>query len=443
MFAPLGILLGLITIYRFSWVYLLFFMTLPFSIEIYLPSGLGTDLPTEPLMLVLTAISIVLFLYRLRSIPKAYLYNPISYILIFHVFWIFFTTIYSQNQVVSIKYFLAKCWYVIPFFFLGMYILQDKKWTIRWRSFFTVALTISVTYVMIRHAAVGFSFDGINKAGSPIYRNHVNYAALLVVFLPYLWSLWADIKEKYSLKSWIVLGVMAYMILAIYFTYTRAAHVCVVFILAGYWVVRQGWLRQMAYSAILVLTLGISMMFVNNRYLDFAPDYERTVTHHSYDNLLEATYKMEDLSTMERVYRWVAGIQMIQEKPLLGFGPGTFYFFYKSYSVNSFKTYVSHNPDKSGIHNYYLMTFVEQGVLGFLIFLLLNIIALFYGERVYHRLTDPYEKRLVMASILSLIVINAMLLINDLIEADKVGPFFFFNLAVIVVYGVKSHNEEY
>lgn len=442
MIVPLGLLLALVSIYRFSWIYMLFFLTIPFSLEIYLPNGLGTDLPTEPLMLLLTGIGLVLGVFYFKKIPIEYLRNPITILILLHIFWIFFTAVTSQNQVVSFKFLLAKIWYVIPGYFLALFILRDRDWYTRWRVLFTIVLSISITYVMVRHAALGFSFDGINNAGSPIYRNHVNYAALLVVFLPHLWTLWAEARKQSKIIIVFVVSVcIFYILLATYFTYTRAAHACVFIMIGAYFIIRKAWVKPATYASLIVLFLGVSTLFVNNRYLDLAPNFERTVSHHSYDNLLEATYKMEDLSTMERVYRWVAGIQMVKERPLLGFGPGNFYNFYKQFTVSSFKTYVSHNPDKSGIHNYYLMTLVEQGILGCIIFLLLNIIALFYGERVYHRLRDPISRRIVMASMLSLIAINAMLLINDLIEADKVGPLFFFNLAVIVAMGMAENKR--
>lgn len=46
--------------------------------------------------------------------------------------------------------------------------------------------------------------------------------------------------------------------------------------------------------------------------------------HTEFDDLLEATYKLEMLNAMERVYRWMAGIEMIKDRFWMGFGPGTF-----------------------------------------------------------------------------------------------------------------------
>ena len=143
---------------------------------------------------------------------------------------------------------------------------------------------------------------------------------------------------------------------------------------------------------------------------------------------------------MERVYRWMAGIEMIKDRFWMGFGPGTFYSNYKSYSISRFQTYVSDNPDKSGIHNYFLMTWVEQGFIGFLLFIGLSFMLLIEGERLYHVSMDHEDKYLIMATTLGFIIIFAMCLINDLIETDKVGPFFFFNSAILIFFSWKHEH---
>ena len=68
---------------------------------------------------------------------------------------------------------------------------------------------------------------------------------------------------------------------------------------------------------------------------------------------------------MERLYRWVAGTRMTADKSILGFGPGNFYDYYKPFTLGTqFTTYVSENRDRSTVHNYLLMTAVEQGIPG-------------------------------------------------------------------------------
>ena len=54
------------------------------------------------------------------------------------------------------------------------------------------------------------------------------------------------------------------------------------------------------------------------------------------------------------------------------------------------------------------------------------------GEQIYHQSQDPVRKAVVMAILLSLVVIYAFLIINDMIETDKVGSFYFLSLAMLV-----------
>ena len=284
---------------------------------------------------------------------------------------------------------------------------------------------------MIRHTLTGFSFEAINSVLNPFYRNHVNYAAILVVFFPFIWYAPAW-ETKYSSKWWLLVGSIAFFLMAIYFTYTRAAYVSLFIAIATYFIIRFRLMKIVLAGTLIAAIVGLNFVANNNKYLDFAPDFNKTIAHKKFDNLLDATAKGEDISTMERVYRWVAGGYMVKEKPWFGFGPGNFYTYYPQYTVNSFTTYVSDNPEKSGIHCYYLMVAVEQGIIGLLIFLLLCFTVLLKAEQLYHQVNIPSKRRLVLMVSLSLVIILSLLLINDLVETDKVGTFFFMGMAMLV-----------
>jgi O-antigen ligase len=123
---------------------------------------------------------------------------------------------------------------------------------------------------------------------------------------------------------------------------------------------------------------------------------------------------------------------MVDARPVQGFGPNNFYANYERFTVTGFQTWVSDNPDRSGIHNYYLMTAVEQGLPGLAIYLVLIVFVMLYAEKVYLRARDPLHRSLVMTAISSLVVIHLLQTMNDLVETDKVGPFFFLAMALIV-----------
>jgi len=434
---PVGILGAIAVIKDYRILYYAFWVALPFSVEVYLGS-FGTDLPTEPIMLMLTAIATLVFINKLGSVSLRHLYHPISILIILHLVWILFTSMFSQSPVVSYKFFLAKIWYVIPFFFFSFHMVKDISIIENIVKIMAIFLSVAVIIVLTRHAIDGFTFKGSHHVVRPIFRNHVSYSSLLVIVLPFLWAFRANI-EKLKHKRLMSFVVLLFVV-ATYFSYTRAAQGCVVIAIGAYFIIKFRLAKVAILSTCIISFLLVTYLVSNNKYLSYAPNFETTIAHTSFDNILEATLKMEDISTMERVYRWVAGSQMIKNKPIIGFGPGSFYNHYTKYTVRSFETYVSDNPEKSGIHSYYLMTFVEQGVIGFLIFLGLVFTIILKGEKVYHNLKKGRAKNYIMAATLSIIVICTLCLINDLIEIDKVGPFFFLCAAIIVIFDLQTRK---
>ena len=437
---PALLLIVYLTIVDFRKTFLLLVACIPLSTELILPNGFGTDLPTEPLMVGLMLVGLAYGLRHGKETDGRFLRHPITLLLLFHLAWIIISAITSQLLAVSVNLVLANAWYVATFFFLASRMLNNEREVRQffWAVFSTLLFTVLV--VMLRHAAYGFSFADIYRVLHPFYRNHVAYASIIVVFLPFIWY----VRKWYPAygRIWWLLSISLLILLAaIQLSYTRAAYVSVVIAIGAFYIIRR---RLTKYVLLLALagTVGmVAFMSYGNRYLEYAPNYETTISHQDFNNLLQATYSGEDISTMERVYRWVAGFHMSVKEPVFGFGPGNFHNFYKTYTVTSFKTYVSDNPDQSGIHSYYLMTLVEQGLPGLLFFLLLSAYALLRGEAIYHRARLEKDKHMVMMALLSLIIILSLLIINDLIETDKVGRFFFVNLALLINLDLRLQTE--
>nr|HMP31900.1 O-antigen ligase family protein [Saprospiraceae bacterium] len=297
-----------------------------------------------------------------------------------------------------------------------------------------------VIWILFRHYGHSFSFETSNIVVYPIFRNHVNSASTMVLFLPFVWLLFQTTQKQ--LLKWVYGFALLVFIMGIYFSYTRVAILCLPIALAMYFIVRYTLIKWALIAATIFFGTVIYFVATNNRYVNFAPNFEKTISHTEFDNLLEATYKLEDISTMERVYRWVAGAHMLKERPLLGFGPATFYTNYKDYTVRIFETYVSNNPDQSGIHSYYLMTAVEQGLVGLIILLTMIAVILLIGEKVYHQCTNTLAKNSIAACIVSIVIILVINLINDTLEVDKIGPYFFTAMAIIgMEYGRQQQSK--
>ena len=75
---PAIVLVAAIAIFDFQKLFFLLFASIPFSVEIYLPGGLATDLPTEPLMWVLMGVSFIYALLNFRQLDTRPLKHPLS-----------------------------------------------------------------------------------------------------------------------------------------------------------------------------------------------------------------------------------------------------------------------------------------------------------------------------------------------------------------------------
>ena len=438
---PAGLLVGWLAVVDFRKVFFLLLGCIPISVEANLPGGFGTDLPSEPLMWLLTVVGLLWFLQNARRVDARFLRHPITLALLAHLAWMTVCVVTSQNVFVSLKFLAAKGWYVAVFFFLAGRMLHEERDFKQLLWWFFVPLVFAVGNVLVRHASIGFSFEEVAYAMGPFFRNHVMYACLLAVFLPFVWygTYW---YRRYSLLWWcLVLGILL-LLIGINFAYTRAAYVALVAAIGLRWCIRQRILQFALIGLALVFALFVGFVGSRDNWLLFAPDFERAISHKRFENLLEATTKLEDISTMERVYRWVAASYMIHERPLMGIGPGNFYFFYQKYTVSSFKTYVSDNPEHSGIHNYYLMTTVEQGLPGLLFFLIFCVVTMIQGQRIYHRTPDPGRRRMLLAAVLCFILIDLLMLMNDFVETDKIGSLFFLSAAVLVNMDLKARGKE-
>ncbi|MBD2720553.1 O-antigen ligase family protein [Hymenobacter sp. BT189] len=424
----------LVALVEWRCIYYLLFFLLPFSQEIGLFGGLSMDVPSEPLMLALTGcVGASLLLGAANGlIPRREWLNALVVILALMLLWTAVDSFFSVDSVKSIKYLLAKVWYLTPFLLGTLLMVRRPANAWRFAGFYAAGACLSVLYVVSRHATKGFSFADINWALHPFFRNHVIYATMLALLIPFCWFAQRAATKAGPRLAWrVALGILLFGLLT---SYTRASILSLPIAALYFAVMRLRLTRVVLVLVAAATAISVAHIASGDNYMEFAPNYERTIFNgKNFEKHLEATYKLQDVSGMERVYRWVAAARMIAEKPLVGSGAATFYPEYKRYTVKSFRTYVSDNPEKSTTHNYFLLQLAEQGIPGFLLFVIFIATALLKAERLYHRSQQqPEVRRVVLAATLSLVVIVFHLTLNELVEVDKIGPVFFICIALLI-----------
>lgn len=436
---PFAVIVFFVSWQNMNAVFYLLLLSLPFSFEYNFTSSLGTDIPDEFLMLLVSLIFFCYAVYSPASFSKKLLQHPLIIFLIIILCWSLITVVFSTNKTVSIKYLLAKSWYCGAFLLAPLILFKEKKNIITTAVLLTSSMMLVMLVILFKHSGNRFSFATINDAVTPFFRNHVNYSAMLVCIIPVLFAIYKLTKNK-IIKTWMI-GAMAIALIALFFSYARGAWLALLAGIIAGWLIRTRSLLYTYILAILVMTGFVFWAKANDRYLGFAPDYSTTIFHRNFSEHLISTYKLKDVSTAERFYRWVAGVRMIKDKWLTGYGPNTFYDNYKEYTVPAYKTWVSDNPEHSTVHNYYLLTAIEQGIQGLVFLLLLLGSMLYYAQHLYQRVKDIFYKTVAMTTGIILVMIMVLNFLSDLVETDKIGSLFFLCLAMLIATDLNTRSN--
>ena len=424
--------------YKSAVFYLLLF-SIPFSFEYSFSSFIGTDIPDELLMWLVSFLFLGYVCYKPQFISGKALRHPLMIVLAAWLCWMIPVSLFSTQPVISFKYFLAKGWYMGAFILAPLIILNGKK-AIRIAGLtFLTALVVVMFLILIKHWQFDLRFDSVNKSVSPFFRNHVNYSATLVCGIPLLFAGYKFARthtQRYSL-----LILMGICLLALFLSYSRGAWLALLAGIIGYGLVRKK-LLLFSFIIFILFAVGATLWLKNgDRYVRYAPDFNTTIFHKDFNEHLVATYQLKDISTAERFYRWIAGVRMIKDKPLTGYGPNTFYDNYKSHAVPAYKTWVSRNEDHSTVHNYFLLLAIEQGIPGLIFFLVLLGLMFYYVQYLYHRVRDRFYKTVAITTGVILTMITTLNCLSDLIETDKIGSLFFLCLSVLIVTDVHTRVE--
>ncbi|MEZ4826862.1 MAG: O-antigen ligase family protein [Bacteroidia bacterium] len=436
---PVMVVAALQVIYNYRPLFFLMIFCIPVSIQYEFGTAFSIDIFSEPLMLVFLLIFVLNVLAGRQFSWKGKIYG-FHVLLFLLIFWTFFTTFTSEFPMRSLKFLMAKLWYLAAFVYIAEKIIDGPK-AIRqvfWAFFFPMILV--ATGVTIRHASLGFSFEEANGVAYPIFANGVIYAATLVLFIPWCWYA----RTWYSPKSleWYVINIgIVILAFATILTYKRGAWLALMILPFVDIAIKRSFFDKIIYSTLVVATLTLAYLINDNKFYEFAPNYQKTIWHEGdIQGHLQATISGTEISSMERFYRWVAAKNMIADMPLTGSGPSTFNQVYKRYTDDAFRTYVSDNPEQSTTHNYFLLTFSEQGLIGGFLFLGLCVYMVLKAARLYPMMESGEFRSILMMALLSLITILFHSLLNELIEVDKIGPMFW--LCMVIIHKLEVWHEE-
>ncbi len=435
---PLAGFVAALFMLKFETGLLVIALLTPFAIDFALLPGMELSMPVEPMMIFFS----VMFIFRVLVQPgydHRLLRHPVTIAILAMLVWMLFTSATSQLPAVSFKYFAARLWFVIPFYFAGAQIFRNRE---RARQFvFCYAFSLVVVILISTAKTLGNFHDlqTLHRVMQPFYNDHTAYGCVIALFIPIAFHY----MLSYEGRGWVrpmLIACFAALVTGLLFSYSRAAWISVLGAAAVYVAIRMGvkvkWL-------VVLFGLFVALFFV----------YQSDVLYKLGKNKQDSSYDISgqvksisnistDASNLERLNRWASAMRMFKEEPLLGCGPGTYQFLYARYQRSYQLSVISTNSGNRGnAHSEYIGPLTEQGVPGAALILAIFLLTFVTGVRVYRTAADPKQGRLALAFTLSLLTYYIHGIFNNFLDTDKLSVPFWAFTAVIVALDVYTEKK--
>lgn len=390
--------------------------------------GLGVSLPTEPLLFGVLLLFVANLIFEQRY-DKRISAHPISYIIYLSLFWMLLTSATSELPLVSFKYLLSRLWFVVPFYFIATIVFKKMANMKKFMWLYLAALGMVVVYTLIQHSKYGFNEEAGHWIMSPFYNDHTAYGAALAMFIPVSlgFIFYPGIKKNLRILAFLLFAIL---VVGIIFSYGRAAWISVfvalsvlIFILLRI----KFWILALSFGII----VGTFFTF-QHQILDRLSKNKQDSSANFAEHLKSMTNISSDASNLERINRWQAAVRLYDERPIFGWGPGTYQFVYSPFQSSQEKTIISTNlGDKGNAHSEYLGPLAEMGIPGMLLVLILVTFVIITGLRVYKQ-GDINVKFISLMALLGLITYFTHGFLNNFLDTDKLSVPFWGLIAILV-----------
>lgn len=436
---PVVLLLTLLGLFALDKLVLLTVFLTPLAINLQdLDGGLGLSLPTEPIIFGIMLLFILKQCHK-NALDKSVLKHPITIAITINLIWLTITTITSDLPLISFKFLVARLWFVIVFYFIGTQLFKQYSNIKKFNWLYILPFIIIIFYTLYNHAQNGFDEKTANYVMSPFYNDHTIYGAILAMFLPTI--IFYTLNKKYSFPiKMLAFSILIIFIVALIFSYTRAAWVSLAVALVAYITL----LLKIKFRTLLVSLLCLGILFwIFQAQIVMSLEQNKQDASKDFDKHIESISNIStDASNLERLNRWNAAFRMFEERPFLGWGPGTYSFEYAPFQTAKDKTIISTNMgDRGNAHSEYIGPLCESGVLGFLTFSAIIIITLATAYRLYYSITHNETKKLVLIILLGFITYIVHGGLNNFLDTDKASVPFWGFIAMLVAIDVYHKNK--
>ena len=441
VFYALPVVWGILLLYIFSLDKVMMFISflVPLSVVLEQFDQLAVSLPAEPLL----AGVLILFVAKLlydghydRNIAR----HPVAIVIYCMFLWMVVTTITCEMPVVSTKFIVSRLWFIVPSFFVCALLFKKPK-NIDWFIWLYMAsLCIVIVYTTIIHAQHGFDNDSAHWVMSPFYNDHTAYGAALAVYL-ILGITYAVLPGIKRTRRILILCTVALLSLGMVLSSCRAAWLSLA---AALGVLLCVWLKIKFRWILTTVIILVGLFFTfQHQIIDSLEHNNQDASGDIVENIQSITNISTDASNLERINRWQSAFRLFAERPVFGWGPGTYQFVYAPYQMSKERTIISTNSGDGGnAHSEYIGPLAEQGFMGTILMLAFVITVVYTGLKAHQRATNKKARMLALGSTLAFFSYFIHGFLNNFLDTDKLAVPIWSCAALIVVIDLYYSRQE-
>lgn len=422
-------------------------LVIPFSFALNIGSN-QLNIPAEPLIAVLA----LFFLYAIdfHSLRTSkFLKHPITLAGLAYQGWMTCMIPFSSDMLVSSKYVLINAAHFWVFYFGFYYFVKilDKN-AFTWVRYYSISFVMVIIYSLVHHGYFHFRMDAAPILSHPFYNDHTLFSAVATFLLPFFLI---KIKRKGN-WSYINLFIVGLLFEAIFFSYCRAAWLSGIVAIIFALLLKTFKSKYVVLSASLLAFAIVFAMFFPLISSQTQQKFVESKKNSWIDQLRSITDFKSNVSNLERINRYRCAYRMWKDRPLTGFGPGTFQVAFLPYQRPEEMTRISVTTTRAidgsphptgrggGAHSEYFQALAELGIPGLLAWLGLIGISLYFGISLYYRSASKGQP-VILALLAALVTCFSHGLINNFLHSEKISVLFWASLSLMVFLDLESGHK--
>ena len=440
---PLILVFAYLVLFKLDTVLLLLSFIVPLAIEFDdIGMGLGISLPDEPIVMVVMFLSVLRFIVDGAYDVKVFR-HPVSIWILVNIGWYIVTIFTSELHFVSFKFVLSRFWFIVVYYFLGVMLFRKLSNIPKYLWLYIASLSIVVAYTLYMHSLSGFTQESSYYISMPFYRAHGIYSAAISFFIP-LFFAYLFYSRKLKLNIFVTLLVFFLLVMfftGVFYSYTRAAWLSIAVALG---MILPLALKLKLKTQLIILVCGVMFFLAFQDQVFYALSKNKQDSGEGFGKHLQSASNIRtDASNIERINRWISAVNMWKERPIMGFGPGTYVFCYAPYQEARYRTLISTNFGNQGnSHSEFLNPLSETGLIGMGSLIMIILSGLNTAFNVFYKTKSAKVKVVLIGVTLGLIGYFTHGFLNHYSETTKIAPLVWGSFAIIVAIDLYHNNND-